>query len=263
MKHLKKHWRILSIALLFVIGTSGAVWWYGCNRLTSTAVAGGGGGEYTPLDQVTQDGVELALAYLSLDHAALVALDLSAQDAESVYSTVRTWYLVNEGTLASLQATVDTAVAALRAQQASIAMGPAEEGQEEALATALSTLATARSAYDDAFDTLRAAIALELSAGQQSIWSAIQGGLGQQMPIRMLSLTAQQRLDLSKAWHRYEWQRGAASDAEAMASAVSAWETAMAGVLTAGQETTVASYASEFGSSSGVVLAAWATVFPT
>jgi hypothetical protein len=264
MKHFKAHWRIFSIALVVAIGGAGALWWYGCDRATSTAFAGGGGGgEFVALDAVTQDGVNSALGYMSLDHAALVALDLSAQDAETVYSSVRTWYLANEGTLATLHATVDQAVAALRAQQASIAMGPPEEGQDEALATAISTLATARAAYDDAFDSVRAGIFKELSGGQQSIWSAIQGGLGQQMPIRMLALTADQRLELSRAWHRFQWQRGAASDEEELATAVSAWETTMAEILTAGQETTVASFASGFSSSSGVVLTAWATVFPS
>ena len=157
-------------------------------------------------------------------------------------------------------ATIDEKVLAVRQIERAIRMGPRELGQDEALAIARQDLGQARTAYATVLEPLEGSTNTLLSDSQQAAWAAIQSGHGQSMPIRMLALSDEQRLDVGRAWRHYRWQQGAASTAEQRAAAVNAWETALGQILSVDQENVVNAYHGYYADASGAVAGAFDTV---
>ena len=213
----------------------------------------------TPWERGQVDGL---LNHLSLDHEALVALNLTALQAEDVLDTVRTWRLTNQATLAARKTDIDNAVHARRQIEKTIALGPADAQNDQTLAQDRQDLVDAHAAYDTALNSLRTDVNTILSASQEDTWTAIQSGHGQSMPIRMLDLSDQQRVDIGKAWQRYRLQHRAAQNATERAAAVTTWESAQARIFSAGQQTVVAGFHSNYVAASQNVTDAFETVLP-
>lgn len=258
MKTIRKHWQVAAITALFIVITGSLLV---RNAGTATAMMLQAP-PYTDLSEQEHDAIMKLLSDLSLSSPALIALNVDAQQAENVISTVRTWYENNTNTLGTKQADIDDARATVRSLRKSIVMGPFQEGQDGQLATAVSDLRTAEAAYDTALNPLRTSVDQELSQSQRDTWDIIESGYGQDMPLAMLSLTDQQRLDVNQAWRVYRSQLAAAESAEDRAAAVSTWEAALANILTDTQETIVSSYESNYATASDNVVAAIELVLP-
>jgi len=252
MKVLRRNW--MTLATVFSLVLLASVWWRASSLHAVVAIAP----DYVPMSAVERDAVLKVLSDAALDTDALVALNLSTLQAESVLSTARTWQSNNAGTLTTHQATIDAAIADVRSQEKSIAAGPAQEGQDAALAAAVTSLVTAKADYSAALAPLQSSIAAVLSASQNITWTAIKTGHGQAMPLRMLALSDSQRIALEGQWQEFQCER-TGSDAEAAATE---WQADANEVLAVDQETVVTSYASTFAASSQVVSDAVALVLP-
>lgn len=254
MKTLRSHWRLVSVVSVIVLAIGVFAWRAAAARTTFfTAMVMQGEPEYTAMSPTDHDAVVGLLAETALDRDALIALNLSSSDAESVLDTVRSWYEDNRQTLASLQATIHQKAADVYALEKAIRVGPYDAGHEPALATAREDLATAKQAYRNALAPLESSVSALLSTSQRDTWSAIKTGHGQQMPLRMLDLDDSQRLAVSDARHRYRRRYAAAATQQERADAVSTWEGALDSVLTAGQKTAVSNYNSNYGTASAAV----------
>lgn len=262
MTTFRKNWRLMSLVLVTAIVGGGWLFSASATSMNFFAMMQGPPETFAPLDPVRHDAVRNLLAKVSLDRDALVALNLSATQAESVLSTTRSWYITNETTLQSLQNSIHAKVHAVRVLEKAERMGPADELRKPALALARTDLVTARTAYDSALNPLKTSVNTALSASQQATWTAIQSGWGQQMPIRMLALTGPQRLAVSKSVHTFRRQRAAAAGKTARDTAVSAHNTSLDGILTAEQKTAMASYNSNYATASANVAGAIDTVLP-
>ncbi|MCC7291874.1 MAG: hypothetical protein IT449_16230 [Phycisphaerales bacterium] len=82
------------------------------------------------------------------------------------------------------------------------------------------------------------------------------------MPLRMLSLSTQQRQDLSAAKQRFNHALAEAETDQARSDAVSGWNGDVENTLTAEQNTVVAAYAQNCATASAHVAAAFQTVLP-
>jgi hypothetical protein len=218
--------------------------------------------EYSPLSRAQQDAIRNLLTEVGLDRDALIALNLSSNQAEAVLGEVRSWSLSNKSTLNSLQNDIDGQFAAVRNIENAIRMGPFDENHASSLATARSDLATAQQAYQNALNSLKSGVNEELSASQRTTWTAIQSGWGQQMPIRMLALTDEQRIAVSDAAHRFRRQRAAAASKEELDAAASTWNSALDQILTDEQEAVHDGYHSNYNSASAVIGQAITLVLP-
>ena len=165
--------------------------------------------------------------------------------------------------MASAQATIAVKTAQVRALRAAIRMGPAQEGQDDQLATAIAELLAARAAHQTALDPLRTAVRAELSESQRAAWASVEKGHGDRMPIRLLDLDAAQRLAVGNAWRVYRLSYAVASTAQEREAAVSVWHTALASITTQAQEGVMDAYAGYYVASSEAVAEALATVLPT
>ncbi len=99
-----------------------------------------------------------------------------------------------------------------------------------------------------------------LSDSQQTTWTAIQSGWGQSMPLRMLSLTDQQRIDLSRAQRHYRYRHAAASTDEERSTAVTTRESDLSQILTVDQQAVLSAYDGYYGNASQAVATAFETV---
>jgi len=250
MKVLRRNW--MTLVTVFSLALLATVLW----RSSSThalAVEP----PYEPISVVQRDAILKVLADTALDEAALVALNPSAEQAESILATARTWQSQNAATLAAKQADIDSALTSLRSLQKLMAMGSAQEGQDAALASAVATLISARAAYQITLDSLRSGVNSVLSESQRVTWTAVQTGHDSTMPMRMLALTDPQRISISDQWHEFESER--AGD---RAAAAAEWQSDANETLTQDQETVVSSFNSNFAVASQVVSDAVALVLP-
>ena len=260
MRALRNHWLGLSFGLVAVVVGSLGVWHV---LVAPRATAMMAEPTYTPLSKVRHDAIRNVLADASLDAEALIALNLSSSQAESLVSAVRTWYESNESTLNAELADIAAKTQALRDKEQTIRMGPYSAENETARATAVSDLAAARTAYRTTLQGLDTGVNNILSESQRSTWAAIKTGWGQKMPVRMLSLTDAQRISVSDIEHRYERQVAAANSQAERDTAASARQTALSSVLTQEQLTVMSSYPSYYASSSSAVNSALAEVLAT
>lgn len=251
MKTLQRHWlATATVACVLVILVGAAAW----RVLWQAEPAFAGEPTYEPVDRVTRDAVLDVLDKVSLDRDAMIALNLSANQGESVIGGARTWYTQNAETLETLRQTIHARTHALRTVREQVATGPAPEGHAAALALAVSDLRAAEAAYDAALNPLRSSVGEMLSESQRTTWTAIRTGHGQQMPIRMLALTDEQRSAVSKAQRHFEWQRASNP------AAAEAWQTALQGILTQEQQTLVAGYHANYAGASANVAGAMQAV---
>ncbi|UCE61736.1 MAG: hypothetical protein JSU63_08300 [Phycisphaerales bacterium] len=254
MKSLKRHWRGMFVVCAVPM-LCGIAWWHGGSERTALADE-----PYDPLTRVQRSGIINVLEEISLDRDALIALNLSAEQAESVMDTVRSWYLTNAATLATLQEDLAEAKHDVLMAKKVIAKGPANPANDAALAVARDDRADAKAAYASAFSSLKSSINSELTESQRTTWTAIQSGWGQNMPLRMLSLSDEQRIAISKAERGYRWRQAAAESDSDRANAVSARETAWTQILTETQRSVIDAYRSYYATSSAHVATAFDTV---
>lgn len=261
MQNIKKHWRLA--AILAVSLTLGGVWLLRAEaRMAFTSFALMGGETNTPLNAVQRDAIIGSLNEVSLDRDALVALNLSTNQAETLLGTARTWQQNNQSTLTTQTTAIHQKRHAVRELEKAIAMGPFNENHQTQLATAREELQTAQAAYRTTLSALESTINQGLSESQRASWTAIKTGWGQQMPIRMLDLSDEQRLAVSDAHHRYQRQHSAASNDEERSAAVTTWNNARDSILTTEQKTVFQSYNSNYASASEAVAGAYTTVLP-
>lgn len=265
MQRIRKHWRLsVGLMLLVVVSVSALLRVADARMMFAAAMLQGEPQPtYTPVTQFEYDQVKKLLAESSLDREALIALNLSAQQAESVLDTVRDWRSENASTLGTLEDTVHQKTTAVYLLEKSIRSGPFNENNETALAAARSELAEAKSAYHTALSSLKTSVNNILTESQRATWTAIQSGHGQQMPIRMLALTDTQRLSVSDAWHRYRRQHAAAATQEERSAAVTTWQASLDQVLTTEQKNVVSSFNSNYNTASAAVNGAFTLVLAT
>jgi len=259
MQHLKRNWRIITVVALLITG--GGLWLgIGVHgRAVADPEPPGGYGE---LSQVERDATLGVMEDVALDRDALVALNLTGEQAEDLAAATREWCSESATTLATLRATIGARTSELRALRAAIRMGPAQAGQEEALATAIADLLAARAAYHTALGSLRTAVAAELSETQEAAWASVERGHSQRMPIRLLDLSSEQRLAISGAWRAYRLAYAAATSDEERQTARSTWASAQASILTEAQQDVVEAYLGYWVASSEAVAEALDTVLP-
>jgi hypothetical protein len=184
----------VTIGIVFSLALLGSLWWR-ANTTRAVAIQE----EPAPaLTQVQRDAILKILNDVALDFDALVALNVDAEQAESVLSTTVTWQANNAGTMAGKQADIDAALTEVRTLEKAIAMGPPQEGQEADLATAVAELMTARAAYTTALSSLKSSVNQILSESQRTTWTAIQTGHDSTMPMRMLALSDESKLGHDK-----------------------------------------------------------------
>ncbi|MCH8854213.1 MAG: hypothetical protein IID41_16415 [Planctomycetes bacterium] len=251
---------MFSVCFCVTLLGGGLLWWMA--RDSSTALAYQNPPGYEPVDVVQHDAILALLDDVALDRDALIALNVSANQAMALVAAARSWQVANAAAVAEDQTAIDEARTAVREARLAIAMGPYDEADNAALASALQQLAAAEAAYVALLGGLQTALAADCSESQQAAWSAIENGLGSSMPIRMLALSDQQRLDLSGARRRYRLQYASAGTTAERSQAVAAWEQAQGQILTQDQQTIMASHNSYYADSSAAVAQALDTVLP-
>lgn len=257
MTHLRRNWRLIVVVAVLAVA-SGLHW--GLSDRGQALADPEPPGDYDPVTSAQRDGILSAMEEVGLDRDAVVALNVSSEQAETMVSAARTWWEQNGDTLAGLKATVHQRQAELRAVRLAIRMGPAEAGQDQTLSTAISNLLTARAAYQTALNPLRSAVATGLSESQEAAWASVERGHSERMPIRLLDLSSDQRVAVGNAWRDYRLAYAGAATAQARAAAATAWETALAATLTDGQEDVVDAYLGYWVASSEAVSEALDTV---
>jgi len=260
MRNLQRHWKSVAVVSVGVLGAGAWLW-----RGAEARMLLDPGGEpepvvYEPLTQVQRDAIVNLLADVSLDRDALVGLNLSTSQAESVVAAVRTWYLSNHATLTSLDQAEQQKTVAVWELEKAVSMGPADAQRDSQLALARQDLQTARASYRSGFLSLETTVNNLLSETQRSTWAAVKVGHGRNMPIRLLDLTDAQRLAISDALQRYERQQAAAGDETARSTARTTLETAKESILTVDQRSVLQAYSGYFASSSQAVAHALDTV---
>lgn len=260
MKHIKARWR-LGFGLSLVVLVASGWWWQSARANMMLMMFAQEPPEgYTPLDPITHDKVRNILEDVSLDRDAMVALNPSNAQAEQLLLTVRDWQSTNQATLATLRNNIHSKVHAVRVLEKAIRVGTAGPTGREQLALAIADRTAARTAYTDALAPLKATINVALSASQQATWTAIQTGHGQQMPIRMLALTDEQRMAVSRAKRAFDRRRAGASDASGRSTAVTAWNSGLDLILTTDQKNVMAAYYQNYNGASANVASAIETV---
>ena len=256
MKKLQQNWGMV-VGIVAVVVVAGSLWWQG--------VAGGAAlmQEPLPLQPVTRaerDAVVGLLDRVGLDRDALTALNVTVEQAESLLTEVRTWQDTNKATLASLKLAVDQQVGAVRKIEKAIKMGTAGAGGAAQRDLRHQELADAKATSASALAPLERNLGSILSTSQRATWTAIRKGHGRKMPIRMLDLSNDQRLAVSRAERTYRRQRAAASTKAERETAVATRDAAMAGILTADQKNVVSAFSTYYAASSGAVAGAFDSV---
>ena len=95
----------------------------------------------------------------------------------------------------------------VRSIKKTIAMGPYDAANDDALTLARQELQDAKNTYKTSLASLKTTVSLQLSSSQQATWDVIKTGHGQKMPIRMLDLSDTQRLAISKAQRTFRRRR--------------------------------------------------------
>lgn len=263
MAYLKRQWKPLTIVTVLLVALAGA-WLYRSSASGAAAVPAKPlfVQSYSPPTDVERSQVETLLENLSLDRDALVALNLSDEQAEDVLAAVRTFNTNTRETLDARLAALAATREDLWALQKALRNGTAGEDPQGQFTDAVADVAAARSVYNSTLDSLRTTIHSELSQSQQAAWTSIQSGWGPSMPLRMLTLDGEQRSDLAAAQARFEHALAEAEDDEERSAAVTAWDEALDGCLTQDQKTVCTSSIETYATASQHVTAAFETVLP-
>lgn len=263
MAYLKRQWKPLTVATVLLVALAGA-WLYRSSASGAAAVPAKPlfVQSYSPPTDVERSQVETLLENLSLDRDALIALNLSDEQAEDVLDAVRTFNANTRETLDARLAALAAAREDLWALQKAVRNGTAGEDPQGQFADAVADVASAQAEYNGTLDSLRTTVNSELSQSQQAAWTSIQSGWGQSMPLRMLALDGEQRSDLAAAQARFEHALAQAENDEERSTAVTAWEEALEERLTQDQKTVCTSYIENYVAASQHVAAAFETVMP-
>lgn len=235
MQHLKRNWKVFTVTFVAVVCSAGVLWLTGLNTTASAQIdpgTDGGDPDFTVITVVQRDATFSVLADVSLDREALVALNLSAEQATDILAATRTWLETNASEIAQLKEIIADKRDVVRQLEQSVRAGSAVSGQDQALVAARADLAAALRAYDTALNGIRTALAAELSESQRSTWATIENGWGREMPVRMLALTSGQRRDYGKALRQHELRVAAATTAQELAALQTAWQAALSSIFT-------------------------------
>lgn len=257
MKNLRQHWRALTCVLAALV-LVGAFWMRsGVSRSVAAQAP-----MYTAVTAAERQAVLHLMAEIDLDRDALIALNLTAADAESLVSTVRTWRENNIAAMSGKMNTVHEKAAAVRDLELATQKGPFDESRAAALAVAHQELADARTAYRTALTPLESQVNGVLSAAGQATWSAVKGGFDHAMPLRILSLSADQKKTLARAERHYRLRMASARTEQERASAISARQAVREQTLTVDQLQKISDYQSSLADASRAVVDALDVVLP-
>ncbi|MBN1510678.1 MAG: hypothetical protein JXB13_01565 [Phycisphaerae bacterium] len=230
MKHLQRNWRLMLI--VFVLTALGGAAWFFNGRADRVVAGGDPPAPHAQVAVVEREALLSVLGAIDLDPQAMAALNVTEAQALELVGEARAWYEANQSTLAAQQAAIAQRLQTVRTIQKRIRMGPLDAGNASALATARQELKAARASYDESLAGLKTSIGPLLSETQQATWTAIQNGWSQTLPLRMLALTRQQRSDYARAKRHYELQMANARTPESRQTAETAWQSALATILT-------------------------------
>ncbi len=258
MRSLRRNWKSI-VGVFGLIAVSSLFWW----GSGTAPVASADPVEYTVPSPAERSAILTVAEAIHLDRDALIALNVTGEQAVTILGGVRTWYDENKTTLTTRQTAVAHDRAAVRQIEKAIRLGPQDPEHESALATARQALATAQAAQAQLLASLKTTIDEALSESQRTTWAAIEHGFGRRMPIRMLAMTAGQRTDYGEALRRYRLQLTLARSTAERETATTAWQTAVASILTQDQEDLLAAYASYAPDAAAAVAEAYETVLPS
>ena len=262
MKHLQRHWRLITSIFCGVLLMGGVLWLQEGQRGALADPQEPGDLVY----ELQRDGTLALLDDLALNREAFVALNFNPTQAEAVLTSVQSWYLNNSTLLETNHLAITQALEALRELRGSIAMGQSEmdqPGQAQAIAAAVQELSDAYGAYAASLEPLQNAVQGYLSETQQAAWAHIGENQSNLTAVSLLALTSQQQIDLSRAYRHFRYRRSAASNAEERAASVSEWQSARAQIFSPDQMNLLATYAQYYAPSSSVVAAAFDSILPT
>lgn len=214
----------------------------------------------SPVAEAQQGRILEFLGDVGLDHSALAALNLSAEQAEDVVSTARTWYFANEQTLNTARGAMASASWNLADARKDIRTG---EGSQESVAQAQSALNEAKSDLDDLRAGLRTAVAAECTASQRALWATLEANKGRPMPFRLLALSAEKAQQLGEARKQLRSNLARAGTAEQRQLARATWRTEVTNTLSAADRTMLSAYRSYIAASTANLAAAIEAVLPT
>lgn len=262
MPYLKRQWKPLTIVGMSIFLGVG-FWWYRASATGAAVMAVAlFDAPHDPPTDLERSQVESLLESLSLDRDALVALNLSSQQGEDLLAAVRTFNASNRAALDTRLASLAEARSHLRSLERAIRNGTAGENPQGQWNDAVAAVVTAQNGYDAQLGTLRSSLSDRLSESQVTAWANLKSGWGGALPLRMLSLSAGQKGDLASASDRYEHTLAEATSDQDRAAAVSAWNSAVDGVLTQDQKTVCEAYVSQYVTASAAVAEAFAAVLP-
>jgi len=262
MPRIQRNAKVLVLVLLATALSTGT-WWLAGSAQVAIGPAGPVaqiGGPVTPLGAAESAALWGLLADIALDRDALIALNVAQEQAEGVLSALRAWEAQQHDVLGGLRAQITAQLASVHRLDKAVRAGTAEPAELEA---ALAALAAARIAYTSRLSGLRAALSAELTESQRATWRVIAHGWGQEMPLRMLALTTEQRQAYGRALQRHRLALAAARTAEQRAALVAAWQQAQEEILTADNQQVIAAYNSYADQAAQALHAAEQAVMPT
>jgi len=233
MSALKRNGKALILVMIVTAFTTGS-WWY----LTPIA-QNVGQVNPPPLTSAQRAVLWELLANVNLDRDALVALNMTTEQAEDVLTALRNWHDESGGSVANDQIICSARLAAVRQLEREVRAGTAEP---QALAAARQALATAQADWERQLDGLRGALASELTGSQIATWRAIKIGWGQSLPMRMVALTADQKQSYGRAMRQFRLAMNSATSSEERDAAQSAWQAARSNILTQDNLQVIAAY---------------------
>lgn len=192
---------------------------------------------YSNVEEPVRNAILDLLNRIGLDHEALVALNLSAAQAESIVGQARSWYETHGANWTA--AVASHAVARNDWMDARLAK---DRGEEVDIESAMSNLANADAQLATLLQSVRSSIEVHLSSSQLTLWTLLQTNSGTPMPFRILSLSVDQQRDIRSHRQLFLSSVAVAADDNAHVQAESNWNSALSTILSDDEESMVAAY---------------------
>jgi hypothetical protein len=264
MATLRRNWR--AFTLLVFIGLLGVPIliprFFSQHPTAAEEPAPEGTTSYTALAPVDQDALRNLRMEVGLDPDALIALNVTAEQAEQVLAALRSWYETHQAQLHTLDVAVTDKEVGLYRVDKMMRTGPALPDAQTARARAVQELAAARNQRTAFIQAAATAATAGLSTEQQALLVTLQANRGQPLPYRLIVMTAEQKQAFQTARRHYERQVAQARDADTLQTLASAWNTRLAGILDTNQQERITSLAQYGEQASELVLAAQQKVLP-
>jgi len=207
-----------------------------------------------PVNEATFDRIGQLRAKLGVDDEALVAMNVSQQQALDILTACRQWCETNSATCRQRELEVVHAQRALRETQRRIRVGPRDQEVIQSLRQRQADLDRARSSYDAYLgDSLGAAIDRLLTAEQRALRPVLAANPDERMPYRAMTLTDEQSRALKTAYRRYRHAIRKAAGAEARQQARQRLDASLERILTYEQQTFAQSWRENTASASARV----------